>query len=243
MAKAISKLATRDDRIFGYAVGWNQYSWILLAGGDYFVDNARPVRSVMASQDTMRGVQFVLDMMYKYRICPTMVEAQSIGGHEDMFKLGKIGMIIDGHWMVPDFNRKIKDFQWDTQVLPRGKVRAIQNMGSCYSIPRLSKRPDLAYKFIEFMSGPQGQEILIRGGTVTPVLKNAKIMELFLKGSGKNEQAFLEMTRSMKPTPFTPQYEELMSTVNREMDLVWLAKEPPGTVLPRLAAEMEKIVK
>ena len=234
---------SKNDKVYGFAIGWTPMLWILQAGGDYFTDNKNPVKSAINSRESIKGFEFVMDLMYGRKVAPSVVEVQSLGNHQEMFKMGKVAMIIEGHWVVPSFEREIKNFEWDFVECPKGKRNAVFNFGSCFAIPKLAKNPVGAYKFIEFMAGEKGQLILLKGGFSTPVLKSSKVKQFFINRSQRNEKVFLDSIRYAKLLPFTPKFDELNNVMSEELDLLWLKKEPIQTVLNRLAVKMEKIVK
>ena len=73
-----------------------------------------PTKVVFDTPETVAGLQFAQDLIYKYKISPTVQDSANLGAS---FDTGQVAMDITGMWAVV-FRRNITDFKWDVANLP-----------------------------------------------------------------------------------------------------------------------------
>ncbi|MBN1897212.1 MAG: sugar ABC transporter substrate-binding protein [Spirochaetes bacterium] len=236
-----------NPETYGFNIGWTYYLWIWQNGGDFYNNASDPKQSTINTKAVKDALQFLKDLIYKYRVAPTFAQAASFGDAAEMFMTGKVAMIIEGHWMVPQF-KSIKSFKWDVAStaaaeLPKRKVKANYNAGSCFSIPRMAKHKEKAWKLIKFLAGNKGQKILIEGGFSTPALQTKEITDFFLKSTPpQNNKIFLDMIKYAHLPPVMPRYNEMNDTMYRELDYFWLNKKPIDEVLQGLKKQLDQLL-
>lgn len=228
--------------IYGFNIGWTYYLWVWQNGGDFYDNPKHPKKSKINSKEVREALQFLKDLMYKHKVAPTFAQASSFGGSAEMFMTGRVAMIIEGHWMVPQF-KDISSFKWDVAELPKGKVKANYNAGSCFAIPKLAKNKNGAWKLIKFLSSEKGQKILIEGGFSTPALRTKEITTLFLNSTPpENNRVFLEMINDAHLPPLIPKFDEMSDTMYRELDYFWLNKKSIDKVLNELNEKLNGFI-
>lgn len=103
-------------------------------------------------------------------------------GKESYFTTGQVATMVDGRWTVPVY-RKTAGLNFDCAPLPVS-ASGIE-AGHCGSvgfvIAKRSKHQDAAFKFIEFMSGPEGQAKQAESGFNIPNQKSVANTEVFLQ--------------------------------------------------------------
>ncbi|MDD5067156.1 MAG: sugar ABC transporter substrate-binding protein [bacterium] len=245
---------TRDDNkdgvpeTFGFNIGWTYYLWIWQNSGDFYDNPKNPTKAVINSPEVKGALQYLKDLIYKYKASPSFAQASSFGNSAEMFMTGRVAMIIEGHWMVPEF-RNIKSFKWDVAditaaELPKGKVKANYGAGSCFAIPKVARNRENAWKLIKFLSGDKGQEILIKSGLSTPALRTPKITKLFLDSRPPaNNKVFLDMISYAHLPPLIPRYNEMSDTMYRELDSFWLNEKSADEVLKTLEKKLNEFIK
>lgn len=107
---------------------------------------------------------------------PTVVTDQY-----NMFTTGQIAMYVIPRYAVPTFRRDC-DFNWDAAPMPMHKdgVQASYTTSMAYSIAKNSTKKDAAFKFMEYMSGPEGQAELAKYGFNVPNQKSVSNSDAFL---------------------------------------------------------------
>lgn len=242
IAKQLTLDKNNDGKVDQYGLAYYPYDIAIFQnGGDFFNDPANPKKCMLNTKAVQQAVAFCRDLHYKYHVAPTQTEFQDNDGRT-MFTMGKIAMIPDGHWMVPRFSKEIKNFNWDVVVLPRKKVRAGSGRGSCFAICQGSQNKEEAYQFIKFITGFEGQKILMESGFSMPALKKIADSKYFRQTLPKNKEAFIEMTRAAHLEPMLENWEEIQSIQSVKLDKVWLNQEAEGPVLDSLTKKINKLL-
>ena len=94
-------------------------------------------------------------------------------------------------------------FNWDVAPLPTGKqlVSILHTDGYC--IAAASQNKDLAWKFVEYANGPEGQVITAKTGRSVPSLRSVALSPTYLDSTKPpaNNQVFLDMAPYLHATP------------------------------------------
>lgn len=138
---------------------------------------------------------------YGYEVTPNP-NAVSTDGKVGYFTSGKVAMLVDGRWSVPTL-RKNADFDWDVAPLPKHRdgLEAGHSGSMALSISIKSKVPNAAFKFIEYISGPEGQKAQAETGFNIPNQKSIAASEVFLQSDRKpqNAEIFLRAAAVQRP--------------------------------------------
>ncbi len=241
----IGKKLTRDKNGDGIIdqYGISTYAWkcaIWQNGGDLVDNPERPRKSTMNSIRAKQGLQFCADLVHKYKIAPPSAWWQSQQGYE-MFSSQVVGMSIEGHWMVPVF--KNLKFRWDVVTLPKGRVRAGENYGSCFSIPTGSKHIEATWRLIKFLAGEQGQKLIVSSGFSTPALKSIAQSSIFLSGQPENARAFLKMLEVGHSSMKAPDVLKIENIYWQEMDQFWLGKVSVDEATKKIDEQVNQVLK
>lgn len=103
-------------------------------------------------------------------------------GKESYFTTGQVATMVDGRWTVPVY-RKTRGLNFDCAPLPvaPGGVEAGHSGSVGFVIAKRSRFKDEAFKFIEYMSGPEGQAKQAESGFNIPNQKSVSQTEVFLQ--------------------------------------------------------------
>jgi multiple sugar transport system substrate-binding protein len=101
-----------DDQVWGYQFanwmpGW--IMWLWNNGGDVLSPDGRQAMGYLNSPETVEAVQFVDDIVNRYRVAPSLSQAAAQG--VDYFANGEAAMIISGHWSLISYANAPKDRQ------------------------------------------------------------------------------------------------------------------------------------
>jgi len=95
----------------------------------------------------------------------------------DAFGQQQVAMVISGNWMIPFLADQFPDFKygedWDIAPVPAGKSgRVTMAYTVILGINAKSEHPQEAWKFVEFLLGPEGQkELVVKAGQTLPSMK------------------------------------------------------------------------
>lgn len=128
------------------------------------------------------------------------------------FAQGFVNMYISGPWNVPEFKKWMKGDladKWMTAPLPGKKQYPGLSLagGSSLVITRQSKKKQLAWKFIEYLSRPQVQLKFYQLVNDLPAIKDAWQDSILL--NDKYMKAFYQQFQFVKPTPKVPEWEQI----------------------------------
>ncbi|WP_105318445.1 ABC transporter substrate-binding protein [Thermus tenuipuniceus] len=222
--------------------------WVWSAGGRFYGPDHS--RFLLNSPASLEGLQFYLDLRYKHHVAPTPEEAQDRGAFT-MFLNGQTGMIVDGRWRVPTLKARAK-FDFDVVPFPRGKAGSIVDIdGSGWVIAAGSRNPEAAWKLLSFLAGPEANRIFTRTGLIIPArgvdVKNVdrsiqNLKDFFVPPPPKNQQYFLTVNRTARPTETFERWNEALQLINKALEPVWQGKAELKAALDGVAPQVQKIL-
>jgi multiple sugar transport system substrate-binding protein len=235
------------DAIVQWGVGDVFFENIVYGNGGQLV--SEDGRTFVGADDpnTIEAIQWIADLDHVYNIRPTAETATSIGWGA-LFEQGRVAMTTSGRWATTNF-RNVLPFNWDVLpnfVGPSGEVYAYPGEEGCafsgwsgsvgLAIMAGSAgeaNAELAYRFIEFLAGPEGQAQQAALGFAIPNQRDLANSEVFLQPDlpPANSQVFLEAARCQRPGPWTetPLYGQWFDDV--WWNQVWPAVVNDGTML------------
>lgn len=184
-------------------------------GGQITSDDGRAFMADMP--ETVAAVQFLADLTHKYQVHPTSQQtaSQSMG---QMFETGKVAMTMAGRWSTTYF-RDVLPFDWDVipnPVGPSGKIYAadencsFSGWSGSVGVAIMAgsngeKYAEQAYRFVEFIAGPEGQVEQSALGFQIPNQIDVANSDVFLQPGQKPEHAevFIEAARCERAGPWT----------------------------------------
>lgn len=132
------------------------FSWLF---DSYYWDSTDyPTKAIMDSPDGQAGFQFIQDMVYKYKIAPTI--AANMGSSDAMFQTGKVGMVWGGYKSAAVVDKPIKAFEWGIATIPKGKRRVSNLSPNGFQIISKTKVPESAWQLVKYITAGEGVAIL-----------------------------------------------------------------------------------
>lgn len=222
--------------------------WVWSAGGRFYSPDH--TRFLLNSPASLEGLQFYLDLRYKHHVAPTPEEAQDRGAFT-MFLNGQTAMIVDGRWRVPTLKARAK-FAFDVVPFPRGKAGSIVDIdGSGWVMAAGTKNPEAAWKLLAFLAGSEASRIFTKTGLIIPArgvdVKNVdksiqNLKDFFVPPPPKNQQYFLTVNRTARPTETFERWNEALGLINKALEPVWQGKADLKAALDGVAPQVEKIL-
>lgn len=120
-------------------------------------------KAAWANDATVKALELHRDALYKEKVAP--LSTMTGQGYSDwkMFDNGQAAMAVNGTYMLPDFKKNATKLWeagsiWATPIpAPTGGHSANFANGWAYGLPRLSKHPDVAWKWINTWNQPSAQ--------------------------------------------------------------------------------------
>ncbi|MBO4572330.1 MAG: sugar ABC transporter substrate-binding protein [Clostridia bacterium] len=148
----------------------------------------------------VEAMQYFVDLSVKHGVSPKPDVSQSNSNY-GLFSSEQCAMLIDTRYAVGIFRKTIADesaggFDWDVAPLPKHKdgIMAGHSGSLAYCIPEKSTKKEAAWKFIEYMAGPEGQTGFAEAGFTIPNTMELSNSEVFLQPSQKpaNSSIFVD---------------------------------------------------
>ncbi len=203
-ALAITQLSTPDEKIYGVGIDPQLIRlapFIWENGGDIVDDVDYPTRITLDTPAAKEAFQWFVDLQAKYHVVASQEENAS-EQDETRFLFNTLGMWLLSRRVVPAL-RTASGFNWDVAPLPTGKqlVSILHTDGYC--IAAASQNKDLAWKFVEYANGPEGQVITAKTGRSVPSLRSVALSPTYLDSTKPpaNNQVFLDMAPYLHATP------------------------------------------
>ena len=205
------KLTKQDDSgnttQYGFG-GWGDPRYdIRNFGVNYFSkedqDAGYPTKFLGTTPEFIEALQFMGDVINKYKIAPTVAETQAMqGGAPDIFMTGKIAMARAGTWVFQTF-ADIEDFQWGTAAIPWPNRLERWNWlyPDQYAIIRGQKYPDEAWELLKQLASAEGEKLhpIQSFGALGPRQSVADyFVEVSMQTSGQPEEEIQPAIDGMK---------------------------------------------
>jgi multiple sugar transport system substrate-binding protein len=146
----------------------------------------------LADQEGIEAVQWVADLALKHKVSPPWGELQADQTDLRLFASGKLAMLFGASGNSVYFQENAKGFEWDIAPVP-GKVRQQEEGGTIiWVIPAKGKNPDAAWKYLEYIAGPEGGKVLAQNGSCVPINREAAKALTHTGDYPKNIQLFVE---------------------------------------------------
>jgi multiple sugar transport system substrate-binding protein len=180
------------------------------------------------SAQNIASVQYLLDLVYKYKVAPSPAQYTPQQGAEQLFMSGKIAMMIGGVWIIGDLRQQSK-IPWDITMLPMGKVgRRVINWPNQYVIASTSKNKEAAWKLIELALRPDRPANTFGPGKVPIIRADTRAwLALDAHRPPKHESAIVEQAKYNVPLQAGPAWSEWRAKLDNTMQGVFLRHMTP----------------
>ena len=166
--------------------------------------------------------------------CMSFAQIQASGlSYTDVFSQGLVGMLPMGSWLINTMVQRNlsgeSSVNWGVAVIPHAEdVPNGYTVGATtpICINNASKNKDAAWEFVQFISGPEGAQIMAENGQV-PALSGEGYLETFASAEGMPEGVMegLYATRISPDRPAMDKVTEIDQMLLAEHQLILLGEE------------------
>ena len=250
------KLTVRDARgkaqQFGFLMDW--WTWpqfVIQWGGQVYSDDG--TRCTLDSPEAIAGVQFLHDLIYKYRVMPSPVEEAAMAtqggwgtGSITQFGGNRAAMAFGGRWWLCTLRKKeqFPELSLTVTECPHHKERVFYAYGRSTAINKHSPNREKALQYILHMAGPTyNQGINDQADALAPFKKycegDAYLHNPAFPDEDKNE-VWRDVMAVGKPNPPSPFISSQLADriINRQLDLVKNDQKPVADALRAAASEV-----
>lgn len=200
-------------KIYGLSDLW-MYQQIAsyLYGGRYTTPDFS--EAVVNTPESIKGFQFITDLMYKYKVMPDATAAAGLASAQ-RFYAGQAGIMPINNWDIPDFITNIGDkFDWDIVPMPTvpetGKSPSWY-ITEGYGISSSSKNKDAAWEFVKWVTSDPDALNLASIAAIPPTKESADsfINSNQVGGKTLNLKPYLTALDNAVPSPFGGMFAEM----------------------------------
>lgn len=223
------------------------FAWTFVWSNGGSLVNEDGTRVLLDSDEAVQALQFYSDLVYKYKIAPTMGQQAALGGMEwyQTFNTGKVAMYQNGRWVIPQ-HRKITDFKWDVAPIPKSPYtgkRVNYVSSQAFGISASSQHKAEAWEFLKYLGSPVGQRFFVGLGMGIPVLKSVANSPEFLNaGPPRNNEVFLDAIQNAQAMPQLRNWDEVMNALLQTLGKVWNGEthRPIKEIMSELVPKLDK---
>lgn len=239
--QAAEKIRALGNDIFGIYQPiqfWEFYKTVRQNGGGLMNDDMTAF--TVDRPENVETLQHLVDRMLKTNVMPT--EAQMAGmGDWDLFKSGRLGMLVTGIWAFPDFSANIT-FNWDIEVEPGNKQKATHFFSNGLVINKDTKVAEAAFEWVKFMSASrEAATIRVEAGWELPAVTYDDVLQKYLQVTPpNNKKAVFESLNYLVTPPVVEQNAEMTDIINMHLQAAAMGAKSPADALRDAQAELEK---
>jgi len=185
----------------------------------------------------------MVDRVLKSNVMPT--EAQLSGmGDWDLFKAGRVGMVVTGIWAFPDFIRDC-DFEWDIAIEPGNTKKATHFFSNGLVINKNSKKAEQTLKWISFMSASkEAAKIRVDAGWELPAVTYPDVLASYLEQTPPaSRQVVFDSLQYLVTPPVIEQFAEMADIIGRHLEAARDGAKTPQEALDAAQKELEAKIK
>lgn len=196
--------ASENGKTTGFLADWTNfyYTYGLLAGngGYVFGKNGTDPKDIgLANDGSIKGVEYAKTWYAKWP--KGMQDTEGAGNLiQSQFQGGKTAAIIDGPWKASALKEAKVNYGVSTiPTLPNGKEYAAFGGGKAWVIPTGAKNPEVAQKFVDFLTSTDQQKAFYDATNEVPA--NTEAREYAVSKKDELTDAVVKQFQSAQPMP------------------------------------------
>lgn len=226
---AAQRLTLRDSK--GHTRQWGCYvdsgargwfPWVWNNGGHIL--NASRTKSVMSSSATVAALQFLQDLIYRYKVAPTPADL-STENAEQQFASGIMAMIEDIPADVGFLRQSIGPrFAWGVAPMPKGPGgRYTSGGGVAYALPRAFPHQAEAWTVLKFLNSTSSMTRLTLSGGVFPPRRSVADSPQYLKQARYplHMDVFVSAPSVVRDDPLTIYWPQMNNVWTAQLGSLW----------------------
>ncbi|EGL83949.1 extracellular solute-binding protein family 1 [Caldalkalibacillus thermarum TA2.A1] len=162
----VAKALTTDERkglSMSYELG--RVGAFLYQNGAEFVSEDGTVK--VNSPEAIEAVEFYAGLREEHGVADTPANLGD-GWQGESFKNEHAAMVVEGPWIVGYLQDEAPELNYKVAELPYSKQPATYAFTVAYVMGQNSAHKEEAFKLIEFLTGPEAQQITVEGGLALP---------------------------------------------------------------------------
>ncbi len=171
--------------------------------------------------NTPENIQALDTMISWQRDTNVMPTAEQMGGMGDwdLFKSGRLGMLVTGIWAFGDFKDNVT-FNWDVAVEPGFTQPATHFFSNAYVVNKDCKEPEAAAALVAFLAGSKEAATLRLAASweLPPVTYNDVLEAYLVTTPPANKQAVFDSLNFLVTPPVVTQQSEMQDIISKHLE-------------------------
>ncbi|KEZ91008.1 ABC transporter substrate-binding protein [Lacrimispora celerecrescens] len=165
-------------------------------------------------------------------------------GDWDLFKSGRLGMIVTGIWAFSDFTDNC-DFAWDVAVEPGNTAKATHFFSNAYVVNKETANPEAAAALAAFLAGSkEAAQIRVDASWELPPVTYQDVLDSYLKVTPpENREAVFKSLDYLVTPPVVKQQSEMQEIISKHLNNAVSGNASAKDALDACQAELEQKIK
>ncbi len=237
--QAATKIRAMGDNYFGVyrpIQTWEFYKTVVQNGGSMM--NEDQTEFTLNSPENVEALQMMIDRVNTYNVTPNMDQMGGMGDW-DLFKSGRLGMLVTGIWAFSDFKDSI-DFNWDIVIEPGIKQKATHFFSDAIVVSENTDKKAAAIEFASFISGsPEAAAIRLEANWDLPVALTDEVTQEYLAITPpENKQAVIDSLDYLVMAPSLEDFNAIADTLNDYLEQAVMEVLTPQEALDQAQEEI-----
>ncbi len=162
-------------------------------------------------------------------------------GDWDLFKSGRLGMIITGIWAFGDFADNC-NFAWDVAMEPGNTTKATHFFSNAYVVNKETANPEAAAALAAFLSGSkEAAQIRVDSSWELPPVTYSDVLDSYLKVTPpENREAVFKSLDYLVTPPVVKQQSEMQEIITKHLNNAVSGNVSAKDALDACQAELEQ---
>ena len=245
LAQLNQKLAKFKPKIYGFGANASErhrlykkflpFFWS--AGGQLFAADGKTC--LLNSPEGVRALE------YYANLCQNALLATQ-ANLDDAFLQGKVAGVISGDWLLKKLKNAPPQFGYTTALMPSPDGQLPNRVsfagGEFLAISAQSKKKELAWRFVQFLTRPDNQVYFCRNALIpTPASVTAQADTFFL--SDANYKTFIEQLQLAQSSPPHPHWVEMEQAIEEAVEQAMYKKKPAKKALDDAASKINALLR
>ncbi len=235
-AKKIRALGENYFGVYRPIQTWEFYKTVVQNGGSMM--NAEQTEFTINSPENVEALEMMIDRINEYNVTPNADQMGGMGDW-DLFKSGRLGMLVTGIWAFSDFTENA-DFAWDIVVEPGIKEKATHFFSDAIVVSESTEKKEAAIKFATFISGsPEAAAIRLEANWDLPVALTDEVSDAYLAITPpENKQAVIDSLDYLVMAPSLENFNAIADTLNDYLEQAVMGILTPQEALDQAQEEI-----
>jgi multiple sugar transport system substrate-binding protein len=223
--------------------GWH-YTWGYAFGGSFYDSAGCAVTPT--DENVVAAFQFLYD--WAQRMGADKVQTfrdtyMPVGAPPEThpFLTGRVAMTVSGDWTLAQIEQFAPDLDYGVTYIPVPEGNPVTSWSAGWSlvIPSGAKQPEAAYRFMKYMTGPDGQRVYVQMTKHLPTWASLLEETELFEGDHQFLRGLLPESASLPPVPAGAAYWDALTTAQEQ---VTLNVQEPAAALQEVIDRMQPIL-